>query len=421
VNVLMMTNTYLPHVGGVARSVASCTEELRRQGHRVVVVAPTYARLPDGEVDVYRVPAIANFNGSEFSLRLPVPVVLSTAFPDFEPDVVHAHHPFLLGDTALRAASVRKVPLVFTHHTMYEQYTHYLPATSEAVKNFAVHLPTGYANLCDHVIAPSASLAAVLRERGVEAPITPIPTGIDPKLFAEGDGGAAREKYGIPKGAFVVGHVGRLAPEKNLGFLARAVASFVRARPEAHFLVVGGGPAEADVRAAFAEAGAAGRLHLTGPLQGQALADAYHAMDVFAFASKTETQGMVLAEAMTAGVPVVALGAPGARDVVADGQNGRLLKDEEPAAFAAALAELADVPQRRRQLAEGARATAEEWALERCAGRLLDVYAQLVGANLRQREEGHGAWGKVLRLLEAEWGIWSARFDAAFKAINEAW
>jgi glycosyltransferase involved in cell wall biosynthesis len=421
VNVLMVTNTYLPQVGGVARSVASFTEEMRRQGHRVVVVAPTYAQLPDTEADVYRVPAIANFNGSDFSLRLPVPVVLSSSFPDFEPDVVHAHHPFLLGDTALRVASVRKVPLVFTHHTMYEQYTHYLPATSEAVRNFAAHLPTGYANLCDQVIAPSESVAAVLRERGVEAPITPIPTGIDPMLFARGDGAGAREKYGIPKGAFVVGHVGRLALEKNLGFLARAVASFVRGRPDTHFLVVGGGPAEADVRAAFAEAGAAERLHFTGPLQDQALADAYHGMDVFAFASKTETQGMVLAEAMTAGAPVVALDAPGARDVVIDGENGRLLKDEAEAAFAAALAKLADAPERRKQFAEGARASAAEYALERCAGRLLDVYARLVGANLRRREEGHGAWGKVLRLLEAEWGIWSARFDAAFKAINEAW
>src|SRR5207302_412824 len=132
-----------------------------------------------------------------------------------------------------RVAVTRKVPLVFTHHTMYEQYTHYLPAATETVKNFAVHLPTGYANLCDHVIAPSPSIAAILRERGVETPISSIPTGIDPNLFAQGDGAAARRKYGIPEGAFVIGHVGRLALEKNLVFLAHAVAALVHSDPRA--------------------------------------------------------------------------------------------------------------------------------------------------------------------------------------------
>jgi glycosyltransferase involved in cell wall biosynthesis len=420
VNVLMMTNTYLPQVGGVARSVSSFGEEFRRRGHRVLVVAPTYAELPDAETDVYRVPAIPNFNGSEFSFRLPVPVALSSVFEEFRPDVVHSHHPFLLGETALRVAALRKLPLVFTHHTMYEQYTHYLPAATEPVRNFAVHLPTGYANLCDHVIAPSESIAAVLRERGVETPMSAIPTGIDPARFAEGDGGAARRNYGIPDGAFVVGHVGRLAPEKNLPFLARAVARFVRSDARARFLLVGGGPAEADVRAAFEEAGAASRLHVAGPLQGKELADAYHAMDVFAFASRSETQGMVLAEAMTAGLPVVALDAPGARDVLRDGEAGRLLAGEDEEEFARALGELAGDPGRRRAMAEAARAAAREYSLERCAGRVLRLYEGLVGRDPRQRAEDDGVWGKVARMLETEWELWKAWFEAASKAINES-
>src|SRR5690606_28775178 len=121
---------------------------------------------------------------SEFSLRLPVPVALSSVFEEFAPDVVHAHHPFLLGDTALRVAALHGVPLVFTHHTMYEQYTHYSPVDSEAVKQFAIRLPTEYANLCDHVIAPSRSVEGLLRERGVTSPMTAVPTGIDPARFA---------------------------------------------------------------------------------------------------------------------------------------------------------------------------------------------------------------------------------------------
>src|SRR5262249_24749714 len=149
--------------------------------------------------------------------------------------------------------------------------------------------------------------------------------------------------------------------------------SFLQADPGGHFLVIGGGPAEADVKAALEQAGVADRLHTPGPLQGQDLADAYHAMDLFAFASKTETQGMVLAEAMTARLPVVALDAPGARDVVADGECGRLLREEVEAAFTATLRQLADHPERLRAMGEAARRTAAYFSLERCADRVLEL------------------------------------------------
>jgi glycosyltransferase involved in cell wall biosynthesis len=414
VNILMMTNTYLPLVGGVARSVASFTEEFRRRGHRVLVVAPEYDDLPPGEADVHRVPAITHFNGSEFSLSLPEPVTLSATIDAFGPDVVHSHHPFLLGASALRVATSRQLPLVFTHHTMYEQYTHYVSPSSEVIRHLAVRLPTGYANLCDHVIAPSESVAAVLRRRGVETPVSVIPTGIDPDRFAHGDGPAARARYGIPAGAFVVGHVGRLAPEKNLPFLARAVASFVRAHPEAHFLLVGGGPAGEEVRAVFEESGAAERLHATGPLEGQELADAYHAMDLFAFASRSETQGMVLAEAMTVGVPVVALDAPGASDVVADGDNGRLLDTEDQAEFAAALEWVAR--NGRRRLGQAARVTAESFSLEHCADQTLRLYEGLLAARPARRE-GDDSWARGVRLAEAEWQLWGSRLRAVAHAV----
>jgi glycosyltransferase involved in cell wall biosynthesis len=417
----MVTNTYLPMVGGVARSVASFTEEFRRRGHRVLVVAPTYEHMPAQEQGVLRVPAIQNFNGSDFSVRLPVPVALSSVFDKFQPDIVHTHHPFLLGDTALRIASMRSLPVVFTHHTMYEQYTHYVPGGATALKGFVAQLATEYANLCDHVIAPSASVAAVLRKRQVTTPVTAIPTGIDPKRFARGSGQAARQRLGIPPEAFVVGHVGRLAPEKNLGFLARAVAAFVESDERACFLVVGGGPAEGTIRSTFEGRGRGRRLFLAGPLEGRELADAYHAMDAFAFASQTETQGMVLAEAMTAGVPAVALDAPGAREMVRDGANGRLLPGEDAEAFAQALAWVAGARSSAyRSLVRSARATAEEFALGRCAGRVLDLYGSLVRAERRPRPEDDNPWTQTLRLVEAEWKLWGARVGAAVKAIVSA-
>ena len=425
----MLTNTYLPHVGGVARSVDSFTQALRRRGHRVIVIAPTFPDTPADEPDVIRVPAIQRFNGSDFSVRLPVPSDVWSEMEAFGPQLVHTHHPFLLGDTAMRIAAWYNLPLVFTHHTMYERYTHYVPGDSPQMRRFVIRLATDFANLCDHVIAPSESIRAILKQRGVEPAISAIPTGIDPQRFTQGDGGAARQRYAIPADAFVVGHVGRLAPEKNLAFLARAVARFAATDERAHFLVAGKGASEAEIRQAFDAAGLGDRLHLAGSLSGQALADAYHAMDVFAFASQTETQGMVLAEAMTAGVPVVAVDAPGAREVVRDGVNGRLLASESEPAFAAALAELAavDAP-RGKELASAARTTAEDFSLERCTERLEAVYRDLIASGTEARasrqagmadaEPADNAWTRTLRLVEREWDLWEGRTEAAWQSLR---
>ena len=129
-NILMMTNTYLPHVGGVARSVDSCATWLRSRAHRVLIGAPRFEGAPRREPGVVRIPAIQHFNGSDFSVPLPITRALHRAVERFRPDLVHSHHPFLLGDTALRIAAEFDLPIVFTHHTLYERFTHYVPLDS---------------------------------------------------------------------------------------------------------------------------------------------------------------------------------------------------------------------------------------------------------------------------------------------------
>ncbi len=423
-NILMLTNTYKPHIGGVARSVDAFAEELRRRGHRVLIVAPQFEGIAADEVDVIRVPAIQKFNGSDFSVRLPIPGYLTTALQDFRPDVVHSHHPFLLGDTALRIAAMYNVPVVFQHHTMYERYTHYVPGDSPLLQRFVIELSTEYANLCNHVIAPSKSVAAVLHERGVVPPITVVPTGVDIPHFSQGDGHRLREEFGIPRDAFVVGYLGRLAPEKNLDFLARALAIFLRKHCGAHFLVVGDGPLIEQIRSIFARSKVADRVHWAGTRTGQALVDSYHAMDLFAFASTSETQGMVLTEAMAAGCPVVAIDAPGAREVVSDRINGRLLAGLRVREFAEALAWIARLnKERRASIVRATRQTAEEFAMPRSVDRLLGVYQTLVSAHARVQGErpplDNSLWETALRRFEAEWKLWSAMATAARTAIQD--
>ena len=427
-NICMMTNTYLPHVGGVARSVSTFAEEYRKEGHKVLVVAPTFDGKPSSkraEAMVERVAAIQNFNGSDFSVRLPLAAALSDRIATFKADIFHAHHPFLLGDTALRLATSENVPIVFTHHTRYEDYTHYVPGDSPALREIAINLPTQFANLCDGVIAPSESLAKLIRKRGVTTPIKVVPTGIDVESFANADGARARKKFRIPPRTFVVGHVGRLAPEKNLTYLARAVALFLQQEPNAVFLIVGGGPSEEALKEIFAEQGLEKRLILAGKQTGRALFEAYRAMDVFAFASTSETQGMVLAEAMAAGLPVVALNASGVREVMDDGVNGLMLPARAPAArFAAALSRLKNERPFFRACQKGARTTAKLFSKERCAALALSFYDEVRKATRRERLETHlNPWGTVLERLGLEWNLLSSRAQTIATAIfgeNEA-
>ncbi|HKK23398.1 MAG TPA: glycosyltransferase [Pseudohaliea sp.] len=417
-NIVLFTNTYKPHVGGVARSVTAFRDEFRRAGHRVLVVAPTFPDMPPEE-DVVRVPALQNFNASDFSVALPLPSGLNATLEAFAPDVIHAQHPFLLGMTAVRAARTFSVPLVFTHHTRYEEYTHYVPVASPGLKTFVIELATRYANLADRVIAPSESIRDLLVERGVTTPVQVIPTGVYVDQFASGDRAGARRRWGVPEGAFVVGHMGRLAEEKNIGFLAAAVAAFLAQEADRYFLVVGSGDAADALCAPFRAAGLEDRLVRCGVLEGRALADAMNAMDVFAFASRSETQGMVLTEAMAAGLPVVALDAPGVREVVRDGENGRLLAEAEQGTFADALRWVqARLVAGEGSLVAGARATAEAFSMARSADQAIACYRELHRRSGAERAEREDLWDQVRNRIRAELEILGSLTAAGDEALE---
>ncbi len=423
-NICMFTNTYLPHVGGVARSVEAFSTDLERLGHRVLIVAPEFSmneKPEDNGLEILRVPAIQNFNGSDFSVRIAVPFLIKKTVDKFDPDIIHSHHPFLLGDAAMRVARRRKRPLVFTHHTLYERYTHYVPMDSPGMKRFVINLSTKYANMCSAVVAPSLSVADLIRERGVQTPITDIPTGVDLHFFASGRGEAFRSAHKMPCDATVLGHLGRLAPEKNLGYLAEAAAKCMKQREDLWFLVVGDGPSRAGIEKLFRNEGLASRLVAPGPLTGQSLADAYAAMDLFVFSSTSETQGMVLAEAMAAQTPVVALDASGSREVVEDMKNGRLLPDGTTSGdFARATLKLLDDPAALEQARKHALETARSLGRQACAARLESLYESVLAAEKHASDDHETSldpWEALLESIKAEWALISGKTSAAVDSI----
>lgn len=428
-NIVMFTNTYTPHVGGVARSVQGFAKQYRQLGHRVLIVAPAFSDMPEHETDVLRVPALQQFNGSDFSLVLPVSGLLSDALDKFDAHIIHAHHPFLLGMTALRIARFRNVPLVFTHHTLYEQYTHYVPGNSPTMQQFAIALATHYGNLADLVFAPSESTARLLQQRGVQTAIEIVPTGVELERFAQGDGRGFRKDLNIPSKAFVVGHLGRLAEEKNLSFLATSVAEFIvqyqsqygrhkKHIPKTCFLLIGTGPAEELVVDIFHRAGLSKQLFRAGTMTPDQLADAYDAMDVFAFASKSETQGMVISEAMACGVPVVALDASGTRELIVDQINGRLLNNQCCVDFAEALQWIARQPALHRlALSHAARKTAEQLSMAHTADQALHHYRKLIQQKSSLPGKSDHLLRQLLDLIKTEWMIIEGIASAAGGSI----
>lgn len=406
-----MTNTYLPHVGGVANSVALYTTHLRKRGHHVIVVSPHFEGDTKDEKDIIRIPAIQHFNGSDFSVILPIPGFLDARLKDFKPDVVHSHHPFFVGGVAVRIAMKYNVPLIFTQHTRYEHYTHYAGYIPR-MRHFVINLSTGYANMCDAVIAPSESFAEILKGRDIKVPIEVIPTGIDIEKFRSGSGPKIRQRFNIPEYAFVAGYTGRFEREKNLEFLAKAVAHFLHQNTKAHFLAVGYGAVEEKIKEIFYLEGLQNRAHFAGKLTGDELIDSYHAMDVFVFSSKTETQGMVLAEAMAAGVPVIALDGVGVREVVKNGYNGYLIMNDDVQYFSWILSEISHASQDTlARFRNAAIETSDRFKLSDSIEKITAVYNRVVHhKNVLVRDES--AWKNAVEQIKAEWNL-LANFTSA--------
>ncbi len=420
-NILMLTNIYKPLVGGITRSIDAFASEFRRRGHHVLIVAPEFGDDTPEEPGVVRMPAVPNMYRRQYPWPLPIPGLVHQTIGDFGPDVIHTHHPFLLGAAGQRESVLWDLPLVYTHHTKHHEYVQLGAARRRLLADLVWSVTLSYCELCDMLITPSRSIRSMLAEAGVERPMEVVPTGIDAARLGRGDGARARREYGIPDDAFVIGSVGRLEPEKNWCFLAPTLAQYLRQHGRVHCLVAGEGQLTGRIREAFARHGVETRLHLTGTLEGQPLIDAYHALDVFAFASHTETQGLVLIEAMAAGKPVVAVEASGVVDVVQDGKNGRLIEDEDDEAFRGALDAIQTMDSEdRRVMAQAARETAESLSLENCAERVLDVYQRAVDTREQMRQAASSDWPSPMRFLHYQWRAWSLLLENARQVMRRA-
>ncbi|MHA7879950.1 MAG: glycosyltransferase [Saccharospirillum sp.] len=325
--VLMFTNNFFPFISGVTLSIDRLIQGLRSQHHEVRVVAPDYPGNA-ARVDTLRVRTLFAFGSKkEFRLANLFDWKVGRYFNRYQPDIVHLHHPFWLGSVGLWLARRRKVPAVYTYHTRLEMYAHYVPLPTRVFRNVISHeLIRRFCNRCDGVIVPTVSTEEYLRLIGVKVPLCVQPTGIDFERFHRVDAAevqAIRDRQGIAEDDIVLISVSRLGKEKNLDFMVNAMAQIrQQSNRSVRLLLVGEGDERPHLEQLIEQSQLTGAVTLVGAVEPDAIPVYYHLADLFVFASKSETQGMVILEAMAAGLPVVAVRSSGTDDVILEGETG---------------------------------------------------------------------------------------------------
>ncbi len=394
-HVLMLSDVYFPRINGVSTSIQTFRSTLSGLGIRVTVVAPDYPGTDseaDAAADILRLPSRAVPLDPEdrlmrWSSLADLDRRLANAVPQGDTaahnfHLVHVQTPFVAHYAGLRLARARGIPCIATYHTHFEEYLfHYVRFLPRGALRLAARaLARQQCNALDAVVVPSQPMAATLRDYGVDKPLHVIATGLPESQFLRGDGTRFRQTWGIAPERKVALFVGRAAFEKNIGFLLEMTALARRQRPHLMLVIAGEGPALPALRRKAAALRIEDHVRFVGYLpRDGALRDCYAAADVFTFASHTETQGLVLLEAMAIGLPVLAIPALGAAEIIKPGR-GAIPAAETPEGFAEQLVGLLNRPTKLLIMANEAIAFAREWDAGTQGARLAALYHQLVRA-----------------------------------------
>ena len=365
------TEVYHPIVNGIVSSVDALASGLRALGNDVYFFTPKVPGYDEADGPVYRMPSLPLPVPTEYRLTLPLVSRRKRHAILDNLDILHAHSPFVTGWMSVRYARRLHIPLVYTYHTRLEEYAHYVPFEPNATRRAASTLTRNFSNMADAVIVPTPAMRERLAELGVTARVEVIPSGIDLRHFGGGRRSEAlRADLGAGEGRRLLLLVSRLAREKNVELLIDALA---QSPPDVHLAIAGDGPERDAIEQRAAALGVSNRVRFVGAAPREALPDLYASADAFVFASTTETQGLVLAEALAAGLPVIAADAPQVREVL--GGSGTLVP---PAAgdFAEAFAAVPNRPDPQR--ASQARAAAERFGIETQARTVAELYADLL-------------------------------------------
>jgi 1,2-diacylglycerol 3-alpha-glucosyltransferase len=384
VRVLFISDVYFPRVNGVSTSIRTFRADLAQQGVQTRLVAPDYPHTePVTDPGVLRIASAGvPADPEDRRMRWGALTRALDALPPGEFDLVHIHTPFVAHYAGVRHARRAGLPCIATYHTFFEEYLHhYVPVLPRALGRLAARRFTrSQCAAVQALVAPSEPMRAVLEQYGVRTPIHIVPTGLAADRFRAGDGDAFRAAHGIAPGRPLALYVGRVAHEKNIGFLVQAFRQVLTRVPQALLVIAGEGPARDALRQQVSALGLGASVQFAGYLERDTqLLDCYAAADAFVFASRTETQGLVLLEAMAQGAPVVSTAELGTRSVLLPG-SGALVVREDESEFAAAVVRVLSDAGLREGLAARGRAYARSWSASSMAARMRGIYEELCSA-----------------------------------------
>jgi 1,2-diacylglycerol 3-alpha-glucosyltransferase len=369
----MFADSFTPEINGVVTSLVSSTRELRRRGHRVIIIAPSHEGAVDDDPDVFRLRSSPFPFYPQFRMAFPLPAKLLASLPRMPFDVIHAHSMFFIGCLGAYLAQFRKMPLLLTYHTLWTEYAHYVPVDPGFTRSQVVWVSREFCNRATRVIAPTEGIRDLLASYGVDRPIVVLPSGVDISVFDSSVAQAPRIRAG---GGPIALFVGRLGKEKNVDLVLDAFDVAARRIQDLRLFVVGAGPHEEALRHHANRLPSSPRIRFTGALDQHELGAYYAAADAFVFASTTETQGLVLLEAMTHGVPVAAVDCAVTREVVT-GESG-ILTRETPQDLGDAIVALVRAGEdERRERIMAAKNVARPYSLEALTDKLEAQYAQV--------------------------------------------
>ncbi|MBX3096193.1 MAG: glycosyltransferase [Fimbriimonadaceae bacterium] len=382
-SIAVFSDSALPILNGVAVSVNLLVEELRRRGHFVVLYTSAFPGFEDSDPDTVRFPSVRVKEHPGYPLAVPPFVAFLPAFKRHDFDIVHTHTPFTVGYAGLKWAQRSGIPIVSTYHTQYDRYTHYFPYAPPSVVRQQIRRHTKlYYNQVDRILTPSNFSRKWLRKQQVTRPIEVVPTGIpQPTDLNQSE---SRKQLRFSDDQVVMLYVGRLAREKNIPTLLDATAQAVRENPNILLCLVGDGPIRAEMEGYAKDLGIGNHIRFEGSKPRTEVDTYYAAADVFTFASQSETQGLVVAEAMSYGMPAIVVQGGGASEAVEDGQNG-FISPSSAMHIAQRMIRVANDPQERVSLGNNAKASIYRFTIEGMGDAVLQNYASALGQNLPVR------------------------------------
>ncbi|MBU2742995.1 MULTISPECIES: glycosyltransferase [Acidithiobacillus] len=384
--ILMISDTYFPRISGVATSIRSFRQGLELLGHEVDLLIPDYGSCTSEEYGIYRIPARnIPFFPEERLMQPRALLKIKTGLKARHYDILHIQTPFVAHYLGNHLARSLKLPVISSYHTYFEAYLgHYYRKIPGPLRKAMARIPSRQqCAAINGLIVPSQAMAEVLWDYGIRTPTRVIPTGIriNHQTHNTSHRQDFRTRYNLDQNCPVLLYAGRMAPEKNIGLLLSMLKQLRQQFPDILLLLVGDGPARSNLENEVQSSQLAQNVRFLGYLDHVAeLPQAYAAADLLVFASETETQGMVLLEALAAGLPIVAVPAMGAADVLRSSLGTRSAPAEANT-FARTCAELLADENLRQQLSDEARKLAQDWAESAMVAKLAEFYRETINEN----------------------------------------